>query len=53
MRVFITLGDVLNRCEDWELFCQEQGYSEYCVAEGGSEIEIELSEEEIKKYGIL
>lgn len=53
MKVKITLGEVLDRCEDWIYFCSKQGYSEWCVAEGSEEHEITLTEEEAKEFGII
>lgn len=53
MRIIITLEEVLDRCNDWDYFCDEEGYDIYCVNEGGGDIEIYLSEKKAKKYGII
>lgn len=53
MRIFITLREVLERCNDWGKFCTDKGYSVYCVNEGGGDVEIELSEDDIINYGII
>jgi hypothetical protein len=53
MKIFITLEEILERCSDWEDFCEKEGFSEWCVNEGGGDIEICLSEEKAIEYGIL
>lgn len=53
MKIIISLGEILDRCNDWETFCDKEGYSEWCVKEGGDDIEIYLSEEKAKEYGII
>lgn len=44
---------ILSLCNDWEYFCQEFGYNEYSVAEGGGDVLVELSIEQAIKFGIL
>lgn len=51
--VTITLNEVLEKCNDWETFCQEQGWSEWAVNEGGGNIVATLTLEEAKKYGLI
>lgn len=53
MKILITLDEVLEKCNDWEYFCDKEGYSEWAVNEGGGDIEICLSEKKAKKYGII
>ena len=53
MRIYITLEEVLHKCNDWDKFCEEEGYSVWVVNEGGGDIEISLTEEQAKKYGII
>lgn len=53
MRIVLTLSEVLDKCNDWDSFCDKEGYSVYCVNEGGDDIEISLSEEKAKEYGII
>lgn len=53
MKILITLGEVLRRCNGWEEFCQQKGYSVWCVNEGADKHEIKLTEEEAKTYGII
>jgi len=53
MRIYLTLGEVLERCNDWETFCDKEGYSVWSVNEGGDDVEICLSESQAKEYGIL
>ena len=53
MKILITLQEVLRRCNDWDIFCADKGYSEWCVKEGGGDIEIELTEKEALKYGLI
>ena len=53
MKIHTTLKEVLENCSDWELFCKEQGWSEWAVAEGDGHIDIYLSMEDAKKYGLI
>jgi hypothetical protein len=53
MKILITLGEVLKKCNDWEEFCNLEDYSVWVVNEGGDKHEIELTEEKAKKYGII
>ena len=52
MRILIKLEEVLDRCSDWDKFCEKEGYSVWCVNEGGGDIEISLDIEQLKEYGI-
>lgn len=53
MTIVITLEEVLVRASDWDAFCEEKGYSVWCVNEGGGDNLINLSEKEAIKYGII
>jgi len=53
MKIVLTLEEVLDRTNDWEKFCREQGWDEWAVNEGGGDIEVSLTEEEAFKYGVL
>lgn len=53
MRISLTLYEALEKCKDWDKFCEETGYSVYAVNEGGCDIEISLSEEQAKEHGII
>ena len=53
MTIYITLDEVLSRCNDWDNFCEKEGFSEWCVNEGGGDVEISLSEEKAIEYGII
>jgi len=53
MKIIITLNKLLDRCNDWMLVCEELGHSEWCCNEGGGHIEVELTEEQAKKYGVI
>ena len=53
MTITLTLEEILHKCNDWEYFCQEEGWSEWAVNEGGGDIEVYLTEEQCYKYGIL
>lgn len=53
IEITLTLSDVLERCHDWETFCEEQGWSVYAVNEGGGDCEVRLSIEDARKYGLL
>lgn len=53
MKIYITLSEILSKCNDWDYFCEQEGYSEWCVNEGGGDIEVVLSEEQGIKYGLI
>jgi len=53
MIINMTLSEVLDKCNDWEYFCKEEGWSEWAVNEGGGDVEVYLTEEQAYKYGIL
>ena len=53
MIIKLTLSEILNKCNNWDYFCNEEGWGEYAVAEGGGDVEVCLSEEQCYKYGIL
>jgi len=53
MTITLTLSEILDRCNDWEDFCQEEGWSEWAVNEGGGDITVNLTEEQCYKYGVL
>jgi hypothetical protein len=53
MEITLDLSEILDRCNDWEEFCDEQGWSVWCVNEGGGDLEITMSEEEAIKYGLI
>lgn len=53
MRIVLTLSEMLDKCDDWEYFCDKEGYSVYAVNEGGGDIEISLTEKQAKKYGLI
>jgi hypothetical protein len=53
MEITLDLSEILDRCNDWEEFCDEQGWSVWCVNEGGGDIEVSLTEEEAISYGII
>lgn len=51
--IIISLSEVLEKCNDWAEFCLKEGYSEWCVNEGGGDVEITLSLDKAKEYGII
>lgn len=53
MRIILTLEEVLDKCNDWEQFCNDKGWNEWAVNEGGGDIQVSLTEDEANKYGIL
>jgi hypothetical protein len=53
MKIFLTLSEVSDRCYDWEDFCEAEGWSVWAVNEGGGDVEVALSEEQAKLYGII
>ena len=53
MKILITRGEILEKCSDWEEVCEKEGWSVWCVNEGGGDIEEYLTEEKALEYGIL
>lgn len=53
MKILMTLAEVLDKCNDWDYFCEEEGWSVWAVNEGGGDIELSFTEEQAYKYGIL
>lgn len=53
MKILTTLSEVLDHCNDWEGFCQEFGWSEWAVNEGGGHVSVELTVEQVTRYGLL
>lgn len=53
MRISMTLEEILDRCNDWDYFCDEQGINVYAVNEGGGDVTVSLTEQQCYKYGIL
>jgi hypothetical protein len=53
MTITMTLREVLKRCNDWDYFCEEEGWSIWCINEGGGDLNITLTEEKCYRYGIL
>jgi len=49
----MTLSEVMKTCSDWPVFCCATGFSEWAVAEGGGDVEVELTLEDAFDYGIL
>ena len=53
MTITMTLEEVLDRCNDWEYFCYEEGWNVWAINEGGGDVGVNLTEEQCYKYGIL
>lgn len=53
MIITLTLEEILDKCSDWDFFCEEEGWSVWAVNEGGGDIGVALSEDKCYKYGIL
>lgn len=53
MTINTTLGEILRNGNDWDNFCEKEGYSIYCVNEGGGDMEINLTEEQAIEYGLI
>lgn len=49
----MTLEEVLDKCNNWEYFCEKEGWSKWAVNEGGGDITVCLTEEKAREYGIL
>lgn len=53
MVISLTLAEILDKCNDWDFFCEEKGFSVWAVNEGGGDVEVSLTEEEAIKFGII
>ncbi len=49
----MSLQEIMDTCSDWELFCEQTGFSVYAVNEGGGDITVELTTQEAHKFGIV
>jgi hypothetical protein len=52
LTVDLTLSEISSK-GNWELFCEEKGWSYWACNEGGGEIRVTLTIEEAKRYGVL
>ena len=55
MNINITIGELFKEVDalEWERFCEDFGYSVWVVNEGGENIQISLTKEQAKKYGVI
>ena len=51
--MIMTLGEVLLTCTNWVKFCNEKGFSVWAVNEGGEDIQVALTIDEAREFGIL
>lgn len=51
--VKVSLGHVLRNGRNWLEFCNEFGYSEWAVNEGGEGVKVTLPLERAKYYGVV
>ncbi len=53
--IHTTLSEILSRLhhDEWERFCKDFGWSTWVVNEGGGHIEVVLTEEQAKDYGVM
>lgn len=49
----MTLEEILDTTNNWEMFCEMKGFSEYAVNEGGGDIKVSLTTQEAHKLGIV
>lgn len=52
MTINLTLSEICSK-GNWDLFCEEKGWSVWACNEGGGYIEVTLTVEEAKRYGVL
>lgn len=53
MIITMTLAEILNKCNDWDYFCEQEGWSVWAVNEGGGDVSVTLSEQQCYTYGLL
>lgn len=53
MKITITLSEVLDKCNNWNTFCNNEWYCERVVNEWWWDVEIDLSVEKAKKYWLI
>ena len=51
--ITITLREILHSCNDWDDFCDKEGWSVWAVNEGGGDVETTISIDKAKEYGII
>lgn len=53
MKIHTTLEEVLDKCNNWDLFCEEKGFSIWAVNEGCGDVSVTLTLDEAIRYGII
>ena len=53
MTITTTLSEVLEKCSNWDDFCDKKGFSVWAVNEGGGHIEVSLTKEEAIEFGLI
>jgi hypothetical protein len=53
MQIRMTLSEIKDKCDDWDYFCEQEGWSVYACAEGGGNITTTLDKEQVQEYGII
>ena len=55
MKLVMTLSEVQDLCTErnWDKFCEDYGFSQYAVMEGGGDIEITMSPSYAKSVSIM
>lgn len=53
--VTLTLSDILHKlgCPKWDEWCNIKGWSPWVCAEGGGDIQISMTIDEAKEWGIV
>lgn len=49
----MSLGEILITCKDWIEFCEKKGFEPYAVNHGGGDIEVDLTIQEARDFGIV
>ena len=53
MRITMTLSEICRECNDWDKFCNDFQYDPYVINEGGGHIEVNLTKDQAKEYGVI
>jgi len=53
MKITMTLSEISDRTNNWDLFCEETGISYWACNEGFGDTLYDFTIEQAKRYGLL
>lgn len=52
-KISFTLEEIFQSDANWDQFCEKYGYSEWCVNEGGGNVEVQIFVTDAEKYNLI